>query len=143
MVEHDNEVAFVAIAATPATTNDIASVPMRALIRNRVTMMPLERPDREPDAEGGQGPPGDYENVTRCPRSRRQPVDRADRQVDAAGNEDQRAGTGHDDDPSLLVEDVGQVLGPQERRADQAQDHEQDHERDRDPEPADQPARAR
>ena len=69
-----------------------------------------------------------------------QPVDRADRQVDPAGDQDERPGAGHDDDPGLLVEDVGEVAEAQERRADHRQHDERDEERDEDPGPADDPA---
>ena len=101
---------MVTIAAMPLTTNVIASVPMSGLIRNWVTMTPLAMPDREADREAGEDPGHRRHRRRRRQRDRAgQPVDRADRQVDPAGDEDERPGAGHDDDPGLLVEDVRQV----------------------------------
>ena len=130
---------WVTIAAMPATTNDMASVAMRALTRKRVTMMPLTRPTAAPTARPAAMPTG-VETDGRDERRRRpgQAVRRADRQVDAAGDEDERAGAGHDDDPGLLVEDVGQVLEAQERVADEAQRDDRDDERDGDAGPPDE-----
>ena len=111
----------MAIAPMPPTTNDIASVPISALIRNRVTMTPFASPTASPTAMP-------REHADRRPERDRElggrrageAVDRADREVDAARDQDERAGGGDDDDPGLLVEDVGEVLEPQERRADRA-----------------------
>ena len=63
-----------------------------------------------------------------------EPVDRADREVDPAGDHDERPGRGDDQRRRLLVEDVEQVRLGRERRARQREDDEEDHERDQDPE---------
>ncbi len=47
---------MVTIAAIPATTNDIASVPISALIRKRVTTMPFTRPTASPTARPATTP---------------------------------------------------------------------------------------
>ena len=41
----------MAIAPMPPTTNDIASVPISALIRNRVTITPFARPIDKADED--------------------------------------------------------------------------------------------
>ena len=134
---------LVTIAAMPLTTKVIASVPMSGLIRNWVTMTPFARPTARPDREAGEDPHRRPDRDRELRRDRAgQPVDRADREVDAARDEDERPGAGDDDDPGLLVEDVGEVAEAQERRADDGQHHERDEERDEDPRPADEPRRS-
>ncbi len=130
----------------PLTTNDIASV-----ADERVDPEPGDD-DAVRDARprgrrrGRRATPAGVETDAGDVSGRRagQPVDRADGQVDPARDEDERAGAGDDDDPGLLVEDVGEVLEPQERRADDAQHDERDQERDEDagpPDGTDRPSR--
>ena len=83
---------FVTIAAIPLTTNDIASVPMSGLIRKRVTIIPFTIPTARPTASPARMPTGVDTDVRGRQRDRaREPVDRPDRQVDPAGDEDERA----------------------------------------------------
>ena len=124
-------------APTPLTTYAMASVAMRALIRKRVTRTPFATPTARPRAM----PPA---MATGTPAvghqlgggGARQSVDGADREVDAAGDEHQRAGGRDDDDARLLVQDVGEVLGSQEWRAHEGQDDQRRHERDEDARPS-------
>ncbi len=46
----------VAIAAMPLTTNDMARVPIRGLIRNFVTTTPLDRPTASPTPRAARIP---------------------------------------------------------------------------------------
>ena len=47
---------MVAIAPIPPTTNDIARVPISALIRNRVTITPFASPMTSPTARPASDP---------------------------------------------------------------------------------------
>ena len=109
---------MVTMAAMPLTTKVIASVPMSGLMRNRVTMTPLTMPDRQADGQARQDPGRRGHRRRGLQRDGPgQPVDGPDRQVDPAGDQDERPGAGRDDDPGLLVEDVGEVGDLEERRA--------------------------
>ena len=100
-------------------------------------MTPLAMPTARPTARPARIPATGETDDAVVQRDRTgQPVDRPDRQVDAAGDEDERPGAGDDDDPGLLVEDVGQVAEAQEGRADDREHDEGDEERDEDPAPA-------
>ena len=55
---------WVAIAPMPPTTNDIASVPISALIRNRVTITPFASPTTSPTAIAAQRSPTAGPNET-------------------------------------------------------------------------------
>ncbi len=63
----------------------------------------------------------------------RKRVRRADGEIDAACDKDERPGRGDDQDRRLLVEDVEQIDLREEGIAPEGQDREQDEERDEDP----------
>ena len=70
----------------------------------------VREPDDQPDRDAGEDPDRRPEQTASCGGGRTgQAVDRADREVDPAGDQDEGAGRRDDDDPGLLVEDVREV----------------------------------
>ena len=92
----------------PPTTNDIASVPISGLMRNRVTMTPFASPAARPTPRTRAIPTGGPGRQGQLGRGRAgKAVHGADREVDPARDEHERAGRRDDDHRRLLVEDVG------------------------------------
>ncbi len=121
--------------AIPATTNDIARVAISELILKKVETTPLASPTTTPMSTpamiasvGFQPWAASSPNTTEA-----EAVDRAHREVDATGDQHERAGDGDHKRRRLLIDDVQQIRLGQERRGADRQRDEEDEEGDQDP----------
>ena len=118
----------VRTSAKPRIMKLEASVPMKELMRPTVTRRPLPRPNarptqrRLPGSRVGRRGVGDLGGSDARDR-----VDRTDREVEAAGDDDEGGGTRHDPDRRPLVQDVREVRPRQEDiRGDRERDEQGD-----------------